>query len=196
MKKDHIENMDRGYMRSSAIKARNALTEEERIERSARICRKVFELPEYHKAKTVMLYKWTRGEVKLDELEEGGAFHDGHKTLLYPLCMDDGIMVAIRPGGGEDSWALGAFGITEPVREKGEVIQPEKIDLIICPVAGFDEKLNRLGMGSGYYDRFLPLCTKAAKIGVAFEVQRLDAIPAEPHDIKMDMVITETHAYD
>lgn len=183
--------VNRKDLRSSVIKARNALTEEERIERSVQICKAISELPEYKRAKTVMLYKWTRGEVRLDELEEGGSFFDGNKTILYPLCIGDGIMFAVRPGDDEGSWAQGAFGIIEPVREKGEVIPPEEIDLIICPVAGFDADLNRLGMGSGYYDRFLPLCTKAAKIGVAFEVQRLDAIPAEPHDIKMDMIITE-----
>lgn len=139
-----------------------------------------------------MIYKWTRGEVKLDELEAGGSFYDDHKVFLYPLCVNDGNMIAIKPGDGEDSWAPGAFGIKEPLKEKGNAVAPEEIDIVICPLTGFDDDMNRLGMGSGYYDRFLPMCKNAVRIGVAFDVQRLQKIPVEPHDVKMDMIITES----
>lgn len=139
----------------------------------------------------IMIYKWTRGEVKLDELEEGGAFYDAGKIFLYPLCIDKGNMLAIRPGDGEDAWVPGAFGIKEPLKEKGKVVAPEDIDMILCPLAAFDDDMNRLGMGGGYYDRFLPMCRNAIKVGVAFDVQRLPEVPAKPHDIKMDMIITD-----
>lgn len=195
MDQNHFENTNRQFLRSSAIKARNALTEEERIAGSAEICKKISELWEYKNAKTVMIYKWIRGEVRLNELEKGGAFFDAQKILIYPLCIDDGIMFAIRPGSKDGSWVKGAFGIMEPVREKGTVIAPEEIDLVICPLSGFDEELNRLGMGSGYYDRFLPQCKNAVRIGAAFDVQKLDKIPAQPHDMKMDIVITEKHQF-
>ncbi|MBQ9031802.1 MAG: 5-formyltetrahydrofolate cyclo-ligase [Parasporobacterium sp.] len=181
----------RKYLRSTAIQARDALTEAERIEKSARICERIAALPAYQNAKTVMIYKWTRGEVKLDELEPGGRFYDPQKTFLYPLCEGQGVMIAIKPGEGADSWQSGAFGIREPVKDRGEVISPETIDLVLCPLAGFDENRNRLGKGGGYYDRFLPLCAKAVKIGVAFEEQKLSRVPSEPHDFKMDMIITE-----
>ena len=179
-------------LRSAAIHARNSLTEEERTLKSAEICRIISELPEYRSSTNIMIYKWTRGEVKLDELEEGGAFYDARKVFLYPLCIDTGKMLAIRPGTDEDAWAPGAFGIKEPVKEKGQVAAPEEIDLIICPLSGFDDNLNRLGMGGGYYDRFLPMCRNAIKTGVAFDVQQLLKVPAGPFDIKMDMIITES----
>lgn len=187
----HSKSLLRKSLRSSAIKARDSLTEEERVEKSSMICKKIAELPEYKNARNVFIYKWVRGEVKLDELEAGGTYFDPEKVFLYPLCIDDGIMLAIKPGEGENAWVSGAFNIKEPVKDEGEVISPDKIDLVLCPLTGFDDDLNRLGMGGGYYDRFLPMCINAVKIGVAFEVQRLSQIPAEPHDIRMDMIITE-----
>jgi hypothetical protein len=84
----------------------------------------------------------------------------------------------------------GAFGIWEPgdTRET----DPGSIDWIIVPGVAFDKKLNRLGRGKGYYDKLL-VQTSATKIGICYELQLFDEIPAEPHDIKMDFIITENN---
>lgn len=69
---------------------------------------------------------------------------------------------------------------------------PEQFDIIIVPMLGFDAQLQRIGYGGGYYDRFLATQPNARKIGICFESGRLDqSIPAEPHDIPLDQVITE-----
>lgn len=68
-------------------------------------------------------------------------------------------------------------------------------DIIFIPMLGFDEKMNRLGYGAGFYDRFLATQPKAKKIGLCFEVGKVDNIPTEPHDISMDEVITELKVY-
>jgi 5-formyltetrahydrofolate cyclo-ligase len=71
-----------------------------------------------------------------------------------------------------------------------------QFDVIIVPMLGFDEKLQRVGFGGGYYDRLLATQPQARKIGVCFEQGRLaELIPAESHDIPLDMIITETAAY-
>lgn len=76
--------------------------------------------------------------------------------------------------------------------------QPEpdvKFDVIIVPMLGFDGKLQRVGYGGGYYDRFLANQSQAQKIGVCFEAGKVAQIPAETHDVPLDKIITEAHTY-
>ena len=66
-----------------------------------------------------------------------------------------------------------------------------KFDLIVVPTLAFDNRLYRLGWGGGFYDRFLDGQSDALKIGLCFENGRLAKIPNEPHDIKLDKIVTE-----
>lgn len=68
-------------------------------------------------------------------------------------------------------------------------------DVIIVPMLGFDEKRHRIGYGGGYYDMFLASQPRAKKIGVCYEAGRVEQIPAESHDVALDMIITESHTY-
>ncbi|MDE6243728.1 MAG: 5-formyltetrahydrofolate cyclo-ligase, partial [Muribaculaceae bacterium] len=68
------------------------------------------------------------------------------------------------------------------------------MELIVVPAVAYDRRGNRLGRGKGYYDRLLAT-TKASKIGVAYEFQVVDDIPAESHDVPVDIVITENGIY-
>ena len=183
----------RRWLRSRKIKARNSLTEQERIDLSAEICRGVAATDLWEKARRIMVYKWTRGEVKLDALEKTGG--EQGKELIYPLCISDTEMVAVLPGSGKDAWKSGYYGILEPDADKGTVIMPQDIDLVVCPCSSFDEDCNRMGMGGGFYDRYLPGCTSADFIAVAFEAQKSDEIPSDPHDIPVDCVVTEKKCY-
>lgn len=83
---------------------------------------------------------------------------------------------------------LGSFHIEEPIGDN--TVDADEIELIVVPAVAFDRKGNRLGRGKGFYDRLLG-ATKATKIGVGYEFQLLDELPAEPHDVPMDMVITQ-----
>lgn len=87
---------------------------------------------------------------------------------------------------------LGAFHIEEPVGD--ETCSVGDIDLIVVPGVGYDPKGNRVGRGKGYYDRLLPE-SKATKIGVAYDFQIVDEIDAEPHDVRVDIVITDHNYY-
>ncbi len=69
---------------------------------------------------------------------------------------------------------------------------PTMPDVVLVPGVAFTPTGDRLGQGGGWYDRFLPRCRDdAALIGVAFDVQLVDAVPVEDHDRAMDAVITE-----
>ena len=82
----------------------------------------------------------------------------------------------------------GAHGIPAP-RAELPTIPPQELDILIIPGLAFTKQGDRLGYGGGYYDRYLPLCTKAHKVALAFEQQILDSIPTETHDLKIPHII-------
>ena len=71
----------------------------------------------------------------------------------------------------------------------------DSLDLVLAPCTAFDAAGRRVGMGKGYYDRFLPRCRRAAVYGVAYEVQKVDAAAAGPLDVRLDGIITERGIY-
>ena len=148
--------------------------------------------PEFRSAKTVLLYRATRGELRLDALE--AAPEAVGKRLVYPRCVSGTEMIALLPRG-EDAWASGSFGIPEPVPERSEPIPPEDIDLVICPGTAFDEACNRMGMGAGFYDRYLEKCVNAHIIMAAFECQKAAQVPVGTWDRPMEMIFTEKAVY-
>ncbi len=182
----------RQSLRGAKIQARDSLPDEARREKSERIVQRVVHSPEFQKAKTVMLYRAIRGEVRLDGLEASPEARG--KRLVYPRCVSDTEMIALLPQGG-DSWETGYAGIQEPVPEKSQVVAPEEIDLVLCPCTVFDEDCRRMGMGAGFYDRFLERCPNADIIAAAFEAQKTDTVPAAAWDRPMDAVFTEEAAY-
>jgi 5-formyltetrahydrofolate cyclo-ligase len=66
-----------------------------------------------------------------------------------------------------------------------------KFDVIIMPVLGFDKHNNRLGMGGGWYDKWLTTQTQAIKIGLAYKSAQLTKVPTEPHDAVLDKIFTD-----
>lgn len=83
----------------------------------------------------------------------------------------------------------------ESYYKDAQVIVPRVFDAVIVPMLCFDESLHRIGYGGGYYDRFLSVQEKARAIGVCFEAGRVAQIPAEAHDVPLDVIITEKDVY-
>ncbi len=81
------------------------------------------------------------------------------------------------------------YNILEP-ENYNKKIDKNKIDLVVVPGIAFDKKGHRIGYGKGYYDVFLS-DMKSAKIGLAFNIQIVDALPIEEHDVKLNKVVTE-----
>lgn len=183
---------ERNAVRKYGIGGRESLSERERMAFSAVISEKIATSDEFKQAETILIYKGVKGEVRLEELE-CAAVAEGKRTA-FPLCISKTEMIALIPNGA-DSWKKGAFGILEPVREASVEIPPEKIDLVICPCTAFDDMCNRMGMGGGYYDRYLLRCSNANIAAVAFEAQKVKSVPVESHDRPMDKVFTEERVY-
>jgi 5-formyltetrahydrofolate cyclo-ligase len=85
------------------------------------------------------------------------------------------------------------YGILEPGGD--EEVRLTEIDLVLLPLVGWDMSGARLGMGAGYYDRALqPFAQEAApmRVGVAYQLQKVARLPAEPWDIRLHGVLSES----
>ena len=88
----------------------------------------------------------------------------------------------------KDPLSINKYGIPEPISNK--VVYP---DILLVPLVAFDRHFNRIGYGSGFYDRYLKKIKKNKKIitiGLAYSFQKIKKIPANKYDIKLDFVIT------
>lgn len=150
------------------------------------LCRRILESAWFRQAKVVMAYCAISPEPDLQAVLEA-ALTQG-KVLLLPRCEAGGAMTARRIRALPEL-ETGAYGIREP-GPGSEVWSPEKLELILVPGVAFDRRGGRLGRGKGYYDRFLPK-TNAVKVGVCFGERLLARLPLEPHDHRMDAVVTE-----
>ena len=86
---------------------------------------------------------------------------------------------------------INKYGIPEPVSKI--LVCP---DVLLVPLVAFDDKLNRLGYGGGYYDRLIEKLTKKKKIlkiGLALSFQKIDKIPVNKYDQKLDYVVTNKY---
>ena len=81
----------------------------------------------------------------------------------------------------------GPFGLSQPPADSPELVP----DLILTPLVGFDRRLNRLGQGAGYYDRAFARFDHAMRIGVAWSVQEVPAVPADIWDVPLHLIVTE-----
>ena len=109
----------------------------------------------------------------------------GKKKFYLPRV--NGVELEVLPYE-ESRLELGSFHIEEP--SGNDMINPSEIELVVVPAVAYDRKGKRLGRGKGFYDRFLKN-TEATKIGVGYDFQLVDELPSEPHDIDMDIVVTQ-----
>ena len=174
--------------RKEALAARNSLRKDYIAGASNTICKKLISSDEFQNSKKIFVYKAVASEVRLDYLIDKATALG--KEIYYPLCKGEGEMLALKPGA-DTVWVRGSFGISEPGEAGSGEAKPSELDLIICPLAAFDENGNRIGMGGGYYDRFLAKAKSADVIGVAFDCQRQERILAQTHDVPLTKVITE-----
>lgn len=81
-----------------------------------------------------------------------------------------------------------------PEPKQGDPLRLDSLRAVLVPGLAFDSAGRRLGRGAGFYDRFLAgraTAESPIRIGVCFAIQLVDAVPAEPHDLPMNRIITE-----
>lgn len=152
------------------------------------LTKEILSLKQYKKAHTIMAYLAMPKEANLDALVEY-ALKEG-KQVYVPLCLDKKTMIATRLYDLQNV-KTGVLAIRIP-NGPYETIEPEDLDLVLVPGAGFDRYGGRIGMGNGYYDRFLHRVKPGHFVGVAWQCQVLDnPIPMDSHDLRMEAIVTE-----
>jgi 5-formyltetrahydrofolate cyclo-ligase len=115
--------------------------------------------------------------------------------LALPAITARGKSLVFRAWSPGDRLMLGSLGIPEPSPAAAELVP----DVMLVPLAAFDRAGHRIGYGAGHYDVTLAHLRKGkaiAAIGLAFAVQEIKAVPMQPHDVALDYVLTEKHAFD
>ncbi|MDR1882842.1 MAG: 5-formyltetrahydrofolate cyclo-ligase [Prevotella sp.] len=137
----------------------------------------------FQESKTIFIYNNLN-----DEVQTSGFIRkwNSEKDFYLPAIAND--EMTFRKYAPDTCFRQSDLGIMEPVGD--DFTDYEKTDLIIIPGVAFDRKMNRLGRGKGYYDRFLPKL-KAPRLGICFEFQLFDEIPSDKNDIKTDYIVSE-----
>ena len=175
-------------LRREMLARRRAFSEEERASLSGMICTRAAASPLVNEAQTLMLYASTAEEIDLYPLMEQVLLQG--RRIALPEIVGRGVMQA-RELPAMDALIAGAFGILTPDPARGACIAPEEIDVIIVPGAAFAPDGGRLGLGGGYYDRFLPQAVRAMRVALAFDVQVVPYVPMGAQDVHVDAILTE-----
>ena len=104
------------------------------------------------------------------------------------MCGEAYSLTAAVPG--PDGWEMGQYGIRTPILSRSEILLPEALDLVLVPCTAFDADCFRVGMGKGYYDRFLRSFA-GRSVGLCYANCIKDRLPSGPWDVPVQRVVTE-----
>ena len=180
-------NMDKKEIRNFIRQKKKEMSRTQIERAGALITENVFALPEYAAADVILSYMAVNQEVLTAPIIEQ-ALKDG-KTVGIPKTFGNRHMEFFAYDEG--NLAAGFGGIPEPASSDAPLFFPPAAKiLILVPGLAFGRDMNRIGYGGGFYDTYLenrPYITKAA---LGYDFQIFSSLPCEPHDIKMDLIIT------
>lgn len=190
---DDTPQTHKAALREQARKNRVAQKNKDEISRS--IVASFMARPEYAAARTVMFYVDAGSEVRTrHSLPEALA---SGKRIVVPYCIVETNQLELFLLEDMSELVEGAYKILEPKAElrglPNKRVQPDELDLVMVPGTAFDPRGGRMGQGKGYYDRLLAhVRPDAPLVAIAFDCQIFDEIPVAPHDVFMDLVLTES----
>lgn len=178
------------FARVQARRVRSSLSHAWILEASSKITERTLAMPVVQKAATVGCYMATHTEVQTQQLIARLA--TAGKRIFVPAWNRATLGYSMSEFVPDEPMHAGHLGIQEPMNPRWAQAY---IDVMIVPVVAFDRFLNRLGHGGGHFDRLLS-SHSGPKVGLAFEGQRIAAVPFEPHDVPLDFAVTEQRIYD
>jgi 5-formyltetrahydrofolate cyclo-ligase len=182
-------------LRDAMMAARDAIAPALRAERSRAIAARIADLDGYRRARVVLLTLPFRSEWDAT-LVARHALADGKTVAVPRVDPRTRMLEPLRIRSLDADVAPGYRGILEP-RDHCGPIAAAAIEWVLVPGVAFDASGGRLGYGGGYYDRLLPLLLASApRIAGAFESQIVDEVPAAPHDVRVDCIVTELRMLD
>ncbi len=166
-----------------------ALSADEVHQRSRQACNLLVAQPEFERSETVMVFLSLPTEINTTLLVLR-AWQKGKRVLAPRVSWEQRRMMPVEIRSLAEDLEDTQWNLRQPLQ--GDPVPISMIDLVVVPGLGFDGAGNRLGRGRGFYDRFLAHAEfTGSTCAVAFEEQVVEAIPADPHDIRVDMLITD-----
>ena len=180
--------MDKRDIRRKVSAMRKMLLETEKEASALEVFARLEDTAAFMMADRILMYHSLS-----DELSTRAFLKKWHGRKHFYLPRVNGVNLEILPYD-ESRLELGSFHIEEPTGN--DTASMDDIELVVVPAVAYDRRGNRVGRGKGYYDRLLAE-TRATKVGVGYDFQLMDdgEIPAEPHDVRVDIVITESGYY-
>ena len=181
--------MKKQQLRKELKSLRNKLSRDQVANWSSKICKHILSSPQYHQADVIFGYLAFGNEPNIDSVLEQALLAD--KTVCVPRIISETEICAVRFDGFEHL-LLDRYGIRS-VSGTDSVIDPQQIALALVPGVGFAKNGNRIGMGAGYYDRFLAQVNKAVLMGVTYNALLCSKIPVDYYDKPVQYLVTETN---
>ncbi len=175
-------------LREELLKVRGSLSQEEARAKSKEIVKNILQFKPFTNSTKTLYYHPKGKEAGLIELMDL-SLRENKSVFLPKTNPADNSMNIHQIKDLNSELELGEYGIKEPKKSCSEFPR-QKLDLIFIPGVAFDLTGTRLGMGRGYYDRFLKDLS-AIKVGIAYEFQIIDRLEAQARDIPMNYIITE-----
>jgi len=181
--------MEKTRLRKKLMKIRSDLSKSEVFGKSNQIKRRFFEMDELKHAHAILFYVSYDNEVYTHDMIKE-SLSTGKKVVVPITDTEKHCLILSRLNNWNDL-EYGTYSILEPKKNCIDEVSLDEVDVIIVPGVAFDESGNRIGHGVGYYDKLLRNSKNASHIGLAFELQIVDRISAERHDVKVDKIVTE-----
>ena len=179
--------MPKTSIRREILAHRRSLSEEEFRSASFLIQRSFLETDEFLRARGVVVYASIHKEVDTEEIVRASL--ESGKKVAFPAVVHHGLV--FREVADLSSLKKGTFGIMEPCSTHRH-FELEEADVFVVPGVAFDLQGHRIGYGKGYYDRALHRLEGQGKlVGFCYDFQLVDRLPGEPHDVRMDLILTE-----
>lgn len=190
--------MDRkGPIRKKALQARDAMSEEERREKSGLIMNRFMRTPCYQEAEALLVYVDYKSEVETTGLI-GCALNAGKKVYCPKV---EGEEMEFYRIGDMSELVSGYRGIREPEgigekRFEQAMLSADKKAVMIMPGSAFDRERNRIGYGKGYYDKYIERHPGLYTVAVCFACQLQEQVPSDKYDRKPRILMTEWEDYE
>lgn len=184
-------------LRASIKRSLDQITDQQRAEYADQLKHRITHSDLYQSANSILSYASLPTEISLDPLINHALA--ANKAVCIPAVdWDKKTMHPVQIRSLDKDLQIGRYGLRSP-RIECKPIPSDQITLALIPGLGFDPSCRRLGRGAGFYDRWiesrLACDPPITLVGVCFDEQLVERIPTDPHDQRMDLVITPTARY-
>jgi 5-formyltetrahydrofolate cyclo-ligase len=190
---------DRNLLRKTIRQKRRELDINRQLQHAHSLARLITRQPLFLNAKRIACYLAEDGEIDPSYIIEKAWQYK--KEVFLPILPPTGNSLVFAPFKPDTKLKPNRFNIDEPDVHPNQWIRARQLNLVLLPLVVFDTNGNRLGMGGGFYDRSLAFTRHRQQwhsphlIGLAHELQKVDALDCEPWDVPLNLIATEQDLY-